>query len=186
MNFADEPLCTTRMALHCAPVGPMTNDSPVLLVRMLGSAALALPGSRRLGLNIGGTVLAADAGTCPSDSDATSSTAAARPRRITRAFIYTPPQLRRTRRRFDYKDVSLARFAGIDQLRYSAGRPAPSRANGPDPDRLPNRSSTRWRSRSCPTPNAPGICARASWDGSRSSTTTVGRRSSLLTISSTR
>src|SRR5579864_1122602 len=71
----------------------MTNASPALLVRMLGSAALALPGSSRLGLNIGGAVLAADAGTCPSDRDATTSTAAARPRRITRAFILFPPDL---------------------------------------------------------------------------------------------
>src|SRR5437764_13440969 len=90
MNFADEPLCTTRIALHCEPVGPMTNDSPALLVRMLGSAALALPGNKRLGLNIGGAVLAADAGTCPSVSDATRSTAAARPRLITRASILFP------------------------------------------------------------------------------------------------
>src|SRR5438270_10215469 len=93
MNFADEPLCTTRIALHWEPVGPMTNDSPARLVRMLGSAALALPGSNRLGLNIGGAVFAAEAGSCPSVSDATRRTVAARPRLIMRAFILFPPRL---------------------------------------------------------------------------------------------
>jgi hypothetical protein len=40
------------MALHWLPVGPITNDSPLLLVRMLGSAAPLLPGSNRLGLKV--------------------------------------------------------------------------------------------------------------------------------------
>src|SRR5256885_14030944 len=52
MNFAVEPAWLTRIALHCSPVGPMTNDSPRLLVRMLGSAAPLLPGGSRLGLNV--------------------------------------------------------------------------------------------------------------------------------------
>src|SRR3982074_3880001 len=35
-----------------APAGPITNDWPNWSVRMLGSAALALPFRRRLGLNV--------------------------------------------------------------------------------------------------------------------------------------
>src|SRR6267142_1982592 len=38
MNLAVEPEWLTRIALHCSPVGPITKDSPRLLVRMLGSA----------------------------------------------------------------------------------------------------------------------------------------------------
>src|SRR5258706_4188858 len=52
MNLAVEPAWLTRIALHCSPVGPITKDSPRLLVRMLGSAAPPLPGRRRFGLNV--------------------------------------------------------------------------------------------------------------------------------------
>src|SRR6266576_418399 len=52
MNLAAEPAWLTLMARHCPPVGPITNDSPLLLVRMLGSAALELPGRSRLGLKV--------------------------------------------------------------------------------------------------------------------------------------
>src|SRR5438309_5113292 len=49
-----DPSWRTRNALQPAgtPVGPMTNDWPNWSVRMLGSAALALPLSRRFGLKV--------------------------------------------------------------------------------------------------------------------------------------
>src|SRR5947209_6786708 len=59
------PLCATRNALHPAgtPVGPITKAWPKRSVRMLGSPALLLPWSNRLGLNIGLVgALAASAG----------------------------------------------------------------------------------------------------------------------------
>src|SRR5438093_1608178 len=62
MNVATEPAWLTFIALHCSPVGPITNDSPRLLVRMLGSAAPVLPGSSRLGLKVEAGGAAAVAG----------------------------------------------------------------------------------------------------------------------------
>ena len=87
MNFALEPLCATRIALHCPPVGPMTNASPALFVRMLGSAAPALPGRRRFGLNAGGVLCFAAAGDAMTPNAATTT---AKPTRTAR-FISFPP-----------------------------------------------------------------------------------------------
>ena len=52
MNVATEPAWLIFIALHCKPVGPMTNDSPALLVRMLGSAAPVLSESLSPGLKV--------------------------------------------------------------------------------------------------------------------------------------
>src|SRR5438034_3166437 len=61
-----DPSCATRKALQPAgtPVGAITNDRPNRSVRMLGSPALLLPLSNRLGLNVavGGTAAEAEVG----------------------------------------------------------------------------------------------------------------------------
>src|SRR5258706_3406200 len=66
MNLAVEPAWLTRIALHWSPVGPITKDSPSLLVRLLGSAAPPLPASRRFGLKV-------EPGGAPAGSGATTS-----------------------------------------------------------------------------------------------------------------
>src|SRR5436309_1952778 len=70
MKAAVEPEWLTRIALHCRPVGPITKDSPALLVRMLGSAAPLLPGSRRFGLKVEAGGAAAPAGPAPAPMEA--------------------------------------------------------------------------------------------------------------------
>src|SRR6266576_3812748 len=70
MNVATEPAWLTFIALHCKPVGPITNDSPALLVRMLGSAAPLLPGSRRFGLKVDAGGAAAPAVPAPAPMEA--------------------------------------------------------------------------------------------------------------------
>src|SRR5438046_3434580 len=77
MNVATEPAWLIFIALHCKPVGPITNDSPALLVRMLGSAAPLLPGSRRFGLKVGAGGAAADDGAAPRLREATTAAVAA-------------------------------------------------------------------------------------------------------------
>src|SRR5579872_1757928 len=92
MNLALEPSCVTRIASHWPPVGPITNDSPALLVRMLGSAAFWLPGSSRFGLNERLGALAADTPTGPRPIVAKRATAAATDARrfIGTRFIFSP------------------------------------------------------------------------------------------------
>src|SRR5438093_4945839 len=72
-----DPSCVTRKALQPAgtPIGAMTKDRPNLSVRMLGSAALPLPLSKRFTLNAAGEGEAERAR--PLKSTATSSPVAA-------------------------------------------------------------------------------------------------------------
>src|SRR5438105_4163679 len=71
MKLALEPAWFTRIALHASPVGPITKDSPRLLVRMLGSAAPLLPGRSRFGLKVDAGGAAADVGITAKPIEAT-------------------------------------------------------------------------------------------------------------------
>src|SRR5207245_5955608 len=89
MKAALAPLCATRNALQPAgtPTGPITKACPKRSVRMLGSAALLLPWSSRLGLKVGPVVLvAASAG--PDIANGTTPSAAASSRPLNRRLIW--------------------------------------------------------------------------------------------------